>query len=598
MVNSPPINGNGTPGSAPHLSLRFNGQAGQPTLPANAQNPSDPAPAGVNPPQPAPQPGQNDDMLPQDDNIGAAQNAQSGGGPNQQHDAPGPFQPAAHPLSNGLVADQATIDRTRAAVEVAKTEKRGIALPPLILGYKGNPNAFHTGTRIPPVSASQIPSRTKSKKQPRTIATSHTRCSRHPLGSGQPRARIKSLRYPTKAPSLPDWVVASRLAETLWKKYHAEDRQIALMSHHCEVQNIYRDHTWPIARQYDIRQREIASADHSHSLYGRDTNSLATIILNSHVPAPPIVHRVPAPPAPMFHYSPTAAKRLRGGPAKRPRGGPAHTPSKRGRFEVDTSPQTAGPTPQSQAFPPQASTAMPVGAMPSSQQMEGHSASRGLRADPANTEMAATMPTDVAFAEQATTARVPAPALDPRAVVTPLDVDRIRSALQGLGLLDEWAHIISGLLDGFNVGVDTHVSETYIPENHASTSLAPDFIDSYILDEQAAGRYSRVFMPAELQSLIGPFRTAPLGLVPKPNSNKFRLIQDLSFPRNNPSTSSVNSHVCSDNFPTAWGTFDDASRMVLEAPPGSTAAAFDISAAYRITPTCSSPYIALMASAT
>ncbi|KAI1783430.1 hypothetical protein LXA43DRAFT_840224, partial [Ganoderma leucocontextum] len=80
------------------------------------------------------------------------------------------------------------------------------------------------------------------------------------------------------------------------------------------------------------------------------------------------------------------------------------------------------------------------------------------------------------------------------------------------------------------------------------------------------------------------FRTAPLGLVPKPNSNKFRLIQDLSFPRNNPSISSVNSHVCSDDFPTAWGTFDDASRMVLEAPPGSTAAAFDISAAYRITP--------------
>ena len=104
--------------------------------------------------------------------------------------------------------------------------------------------------------------------------------------------------------------------------------------------------------------------------------------------------------------------------------------------------------------------------------------------------------------------------------------------LQSLGLLGDWAHIIMGLREGFNVGVNTHFSETHTPQNHASTSLAPDFIDSYILDEQTAGRYSRAFTPRELQSLIGPFRTAPLGLVPNPNSNKFRLIQDLSFPRN------------------------------------------------------------------
>ncbi|KAG1842903.1 hypothetical protein C8R48DRAFT_541102, partial [Suillus tomentosus] len=62
--------------------------------------------------------------------------------------------------------------------------------------------------------------------------------------------------------------------------------------------------------------------------------------------------------------------------------------------------------------------------------------------------------------------------------------------------------------------------------NHASSLLNPSVIDAYITSEQAAGRYSTGFSPSELELLIGPFRTSPLGLVPKPNSSKFRIVQD------------------------------------------------------------------------
>ncbi|KIK35656.1 hypothetical protein CY34DRAFT_35791, partial [Suillus luteus UH-Slu-Lm8-n1] len=62
--------------------------------------------------------------------------------------------------------------------------------------------------------------------------------------------------------------------------------------------------------------------------------------------------------------------------------------------------------------------------------------------------------------------------------------------------------------------------------NHLSSLLNPSIIDAYILSEQAAGRYSSGFSPADLELLIGPFRTSPLGLVPKPHSNKFRIVQD------------------------------------------------------------------------
>lgn len=130
------------------------------------------------------------------------------------------------------------------------------------------------------------------------------------------------------------------------------------------------------------------------------------------------------------------------------------------------------------------------------------------------------------------------------------------------------------------IPLPTHIFFT----NHASSLLDPDFISSYIASEQAAGRYSEAYTPDALESIIGPFRTSPLGLVPKPHSSKLRLVQDMSFPRNDPNITSVNAGVNSDDFPTSWGTFDSTAELILSLPPGCVAATFDISAAYRLTP--------------
>jgi hypothetical protein len=121
-------------------------------------------------------------------------------------------------------------------------------------------------------------------------------------------------------------------------------------------------------------------------------------------------------------------------------------------------------------------------------------------------------------------------------------------------------------------------------ENHNSSRLDANFIDLYITREQAAGRYSQAFLPQDLEDIIGPFRTSPIGLVPKPHSEKLRMIQDMSYPRKHPDVLSVNSSINAADFPTAWGKFDDAVALILALPPGCQAAMFDISAAYRITP--------------
>ena len=102
--------------------------------------------------------------------------------------------------------------------------------------------------------------------------------------------------------------------------------------------------------------------------------------------------------------------------------------------------------------------------------------------------------------------------------------------------------------------------------------------------EHAAGHYSQAYLPSELKTIIGPFWTLPIGLTPKPNSAKFCMIQDLSYPRNHPSIVSVNASINSDNFPTFWGIFNTTAALILSLPLSCLAATFDISAAYQITP--------------
>ncbi|PSR81116.1 hypothetical protein PHLCEN_2v6451 [Hermanssonia centrifuga] len=204
---------------------------------------------------------------------------------------------------------------------------------------------------------------------------------------------------------------------------------------------------------------------------------------------------------------------------------------------------------------------------------------------PAASIIPATTSTPAAFVPQQTTAQLPArPQPDPRKVVTPLDPDLVEAKLRELNLLVEWQHVVDGLRSGFDVGATAPIPQSLQFKNHSSSELALEFIDDYIAQEQAAGRYSQAFAPSDLEGIIGCFRTSPLGLVPKPNSTKYRLVQDMSFPRNNPSTVSVNATINSDDFPTEWGTFTQTSELLLSLPPGSVAATFDITAAYRITP--------------
>ena len=169
-------------------------------------------------------------------------------------------------------------------------------------------------------------------------------------------------------------------------------------------------------------------------------------------------------------------------------------------------------------------------------------------------------------------------------VVSPLSPAVWARSLLRYNLLSNFADIPLGLSSGFRTGVSSTLLNSYTPDNHSSATAHPEIVSAYIQKELTAGRYSGPFSFAQLYSTLGPFRTAPLGLVPKPHSSNFRLIQDLSFPRNDPLQSSVNAEIDSSHFPCEWSTFAHCYFAVANAPPGSQAAVFDVDSAYRNIP--------------
>jgi hypothetical protein len=150
---------------------------------------------------------------------------------------------------------------------------------------------------------------------------------------------------------------------------------------------------------------------------------------------------------------------------------------------------------------------------------------------------------------------------------TPFIPDEWEKLLNSITPFNKFSDIPTSMRLGFDMGVHTPPVHTFIPPNHSSATLFPDHVMSHIQNELALGRYSGPFTCTELESLIGPFRSSPLGTVPKShNSTERRIVQDLSFPRNDPNLSSINDQIDIEDFGCDWGTFNDVRDIVINAP--------------------------------
>ena len=153
--------------------------------------------------------------------------------------------------------------------------------------------------------------------------------------------------------------------------------------------------------------------------------------------------------------------------------------------------------------------------------------------------------------------------------------------LNGITPFNKFSDVPISLRFGFDMGVPSPPSHTFTPPNHNSAVLYPDHVLSHIHTELSRRRYSGPFSRSRLEFLIGPFRTSPLGTVPKSlDSDDRRIVQDLSFPRDDPDCPSVNSQIDIENFRCDWGTFNDVRNIVINAPAGTEAATLDVDSAF------------------
>jgi hypothetical protein len=168
---------------------------------------------------------------------------------------------------------------------------------------------------------------------------------------------------------------------------------------------------------------------------------------------------------------------------------------------------------------------------------------------------------------------------------TPFVPNEWERLLNKLTPFNSFPDVPIGMRFGFDMGVHSPPAHTFSPPNHNSALLFPDHVSSHIRNELSLGRYSGPFSQSRLEFLIGPFRTSPLGTVPKAlDSTERRIVQDLSFPRNDPNFSSVNDQINIEDFRCDWGTFNEVRNIVIDAPPGSEAATLDVDAAFRCCP--------------
>ncbi|POW19431.1 hypothetical protein PSHT_04707 [Puccinia striiformis] len=162
-----------------------------------------------------------------------------------------------------------------------------------------------------------------------------------------------------------------------------------------------------------------------------------------------------------------------------------------------------------------------------------------------------------------------------------------KEALTRAGLLPKYTDVLVGFQEGFSQGIPAHSLEGlrwYTPPNHTSAEWAKDEIIENFYKERSAGRMFGPFSHEEVARHFTFFRSSPLGAVEN-SDGSIRPINDLSFPRDQPETPSVNSFVDKDEFSTTWDDFKTVAGFFRQNNSRFELGLFDWEKAYRQIPT-------------
>ncbi|XP_077113745.1 uncharacterized protein LOC143816266 isoform X2 [Ranitomeya variabilis] len=118
--------------------------------------------------------------------------------------------------------------------------------------------------------------------------------------------------------------------------------------------------------------------------------------------------------------------------------------------------------------------------------------------------------------------------------------------------------------------------ETKSANNLKSAREFPEILRKKVQKEVELGRMAGPFTSMPFSN----FRISPLGIVPKKEPGKYRLIHHLSYPKGD----SVNDAILPEEASVTYASFDRAVELVRAAGPGALLAKSDIESAFRLLP--------------
>ena len=161
---------------------------------------------------------------------------------------------------------------------------------------------------------------------------------------------------------------------------------------------------------------------------------------------------------------------------------------------------------------------------------------------------------------------------------TPIEIEKLLPFLACHPDQQFAAYIYDGLTQGFRIGFNPDTTPLKSRKrNHPSCLVNSDVVRDRIQTEVLAGR---LYGPIPSQHLPG-IHVSPLGLIPKAHqTNKWRLIVDLSNPAGSSTNDGIDPTLCS----LCYASVDDAVNIIQQLGRNTLLLKLDIKDAYRIVP--------------
>ncbi|KAE8226947.1 hypothetical protein CF319_g537 [Tilletia indica] len=161
---------------------------------------------------------------------------------------------------------------------------------------------------------------------------------------------------------------------------------------------------------------------------------------------------------------------------------------------------------------------------------------------------------------------------------SPLKAEGFDKFIKMFDLQHAFPTMVSNIENGFDFGIPP-IRETAIQKNHCIAEDELVILHEIVQKEMNAGRLLGPFNQEEVEAMLGPFQTSPLGLAPKPGG-KWRMIQDFSSPRKG-AVAAINDYIDSDEFICCWDGYLAMVDEIRGLPKGSLAAMSDAMEAFR-----------------